>query len=203
MRRWRFAVVLSLVLAAAVLADEEPLNRDLVAGVKSGDLEVSGDGVGATRGECVFLTIANRSGRTLRVLFAPGTIVDPSQPGRARMVLAKLRGETVDNQTYRPVDDILLSPGQTRRYTFLAYSQSFEQRDATDAARFRVVGQDEGLGNLFKAAEARDASLDVTQAAVWFYMGGVTDRTLDRRMALPQADIGAAREIAKAAAEAL
>ena len=195
-----WACVLAAAIPLVAQGDDPPVTEvDLAAGASEGVLAVSGTGLGATSGDLVMLSIANRSNETVRVTGIAGTILTTDDEDASPVGLVGLTGRTVSRTSIQDVAAIQLAPGQANRYTFHGYALDFHKGNPTSQTRLTVDHNDPTLAALFRIVETERTPTDTIQAAVWFFTGGVSDRMLGRRLSIARIQVLEARDLLRRA----
>jgi hypothetical protein len=181
-----------LVCATSVQALAEP--EDLAAAVSAGKVSVTFRGTGGSSGDSIEATITTtpKASGDLVLTIAPGTRLQSGNSGEQNMVIASVKGEVVNENSYTPRSEIRVSATPTT-YVFDAYCTDFEKDNPSTGTQFKLGEVDPVLACILGEA----SSTIVKQAAVWIYTDKPSFSHVNQKFDVSQSDWDAATAIVR------
>ena len=183
-------IVLSIIIGLAqqpkpvapvpVMAMEEALLKGLI--------EHSIAGSGGSSGDVITLTIKRAVRRPLRLRLAPGTVLRSASTAVQNMIVAAVKGERIDRETYRATDVIELPDDSERVYLLEAYCLDFDKENPGASDRFSLAAVDGSALALINSLPKEKRSIPVVQAALWL-AAGVPKSAIRDRFEVSDADL--------------
>jgi hypothetical protein len=186
-------LVLLLVCAVTIQALAE--TEDLAAAVSAGKVSVTFRGTGGSSGDSIEATIVTttpNAGGDLVLTIAPGTRLQSGNSSAQNMVIAGVKGQVVDQNSYTPRSEIRASNTPTT-YVFDACCTDFEKDNPSTGTQFSLGKVDPVLACILSEA----SSTIVKQAAVWIYTDKSTFSHVNDKFTVSQSDWNTATAIVK------
>jgi hypothetical protein len=197
MEMWRFLAIVALSGASCLVTNPAASQGPTPVGqaLREGKVRLEIKGQGGSTGDVIVIHAQRLVREPLRLTLTPGTVLASASGTVQDMVVARLKGEPVDEMRYRPAQEIVLRDDAPRTYLVEAYCLDFDKANPVANDVFTLSRVDERAEKLIEAGLRRGASIGTIQSALWIDREGVTDAQLKRRFPVSDEEIHAAREL--------
>ena len=169
---------------------------------RDGKVEVEISGIGGSTGDTILITVRRRVPEVLRLMLTPGTVFKSVTRTVQNMAGASIKGERLGERSYRPTTKIVLADDDKHSFVVEAYCLDFHKGNPGPSDRFSIAPPDRQTLKILQAGKAKDATIQVIQAAVWIDRDGATAAQLKQRFPVDDGDIEAARDLLQDAKQA-
>jgi hypothetical protein len=192
MKKLFLLVALSLISASCLEAVAG--TEDFAAAVSAGKVSVTFRGTGGSSGDTIEATVVTtqKASGDLELTMVPGTRLQSENASAQNMVIAGVKGQVVDENSYTPTSEIIAST-TPRTYVFDAYCTDFEKDNPSAGTKFTLGKVDSVLACIL----GRASSTEVKQAAVWIYTDKASFSHVNQKFTVSQSDWDAATAIVK------
>lgn len=172
--------------------------EDFATAVSAGKVSVTFRGTGGSSGDAIEATITTtpKGGGDLVLTIAPGTRLQSANSSVQNMVIAGVKGQVVNENSYTPRSEIRVSNTPTT-YVFDAYCTDLEKDNPSTGTKFKLGEVDPVLACILSEA----SSTEVKQAAVWIYTDKASYSHVNRKFTVSQSDWDAAKAIVRKCSE--
>lgn len=157
-------------ICASGFADDEPAPVSLDVAVQTGLVEVEVKGRGACSGDAVRVEVRRKVSREVRVVVAPGTIMESTSGNVQSMVCHGVKYQKAGDK-YRRVDVMVLSDQVPQSFLLEAFCRDFAKPTPGADSSFRIGANDRQTTSVIVKGKANGASLKAIQVAVWLRRG--------------------------------
>lgn len=187
-------VVLMMSCLTSLLLDGPAQAEDLASAVAAGKVAVAFSGKGASSGDAIRAAVsaARSGGGNLELTVAPGTSLLSGNAGDQNMVIARVKGESLSETTYRP-SSVIQVGSQPRTYIFEAYCMEFQKDNPSANTAFSLGRIDPVLTCIL--TEGAHLSTSSKQAAVWMYTDKATFEQVSHKFRVSGAEWSAAEAV--------
>jgi lipid-binding SYLF domain-containing protein len=196
-RAFRIFLVL-FVFAVSLRAQDLDTSEDLSVAINRGHVTVAFHATGASSGDSILLTIAKApyapSSRLL-ITVSPGLRLNNLNPTSQSMVIERIQGRMVGQDSYVPAKIIELSDSSPVTYMLAAYCAEFHKSNPSPASVFNVGSTDPALACILYETARQNLSLQATQAAVWNYTDRITFEGMNQKFFVSPAHWAAAASV--------
>jgi hypothetical protein len=184
--------LLAILLVSASCVRSFAQTEDLATAVSAGKVSVTFHGTGGSSGDSIEATVVTtpKAGGDLVLTMAPGTRLQSENSSDQNMVIAGVKGQVIDENSYTPKTEIRAS-GTTTTYVFDAYCTDFEKDNPSTGTKFTLGKVDPVLACIFNEA----SSTVIKQAAVWIYTDKASFSHVNDKFTVSQSDWDAAATI--------
>lgn len=185
-------LLLALLLFSAPFIQAVAETEDFAAAVSAGKVSVTFRGTGGSSGDSIEATIVTtpKASGDLVLTIAPGTRLQSGNSGAQNMVIAGVKGQVVDENSYTPTSEIRASNTPTT-YVFDAYCTDFEKDNPSTGTKFTLEKVDPVIACILSKA----SSTIVKQAAVWIYTDKASFSHVNQKFDVSRSDWDAAAAI--------
>ncbi|MEO8008608.1 MAG: hypothetical protein ABI728_08830 [Betaproteobacteria bacterium] len=190
------AVALSLPGVSAVSAQSRQ-SEPLTAAVNAGTVTAIFRGLGVSSGYAVQVTVRKtpKAGAGTLVLSLPaGTQLRSTSGEVQNMVIARVRGRMIDDTSFTPTSDLVVSGPEPVTYVLEAYCSEFEKDNPSGSSVFALSSLHPGLACILR--EGRGLSTEAMQAAVWIHTDRVTYAGINTKFTVTSTDWAQAQAVA-------
>ena len=191
--RHLIAGVLAFALYAPLACGQDTVPLDQA--IKHGKVEALITGLGGSTGDAILITVRRKVPDVLRLTLAPGTVFMSALGTVQNMAGASIKGERVNENSYRPATEIMLVDNDNHSYVIEAYCLDFHKGNPGRADRFSVTAVDGSVAAILTAGKSKSASIGAIQAALWMFREGLSPAQVQARFSASTADIAVARSI--------
>ncbi len=184
-------LVFAVFVPVAYSQDAVPLGQ----AIKEGKVEAVITGMGHSTGDAILITVRRNVSGVLRLTLRPGTVFRSVSGTVQNMAAASIKGERVNENSYRPETDIVLADNGQHSYLIEAYCLDFDKANPGRSDTFRLSGVDEQAARLLGEGKGKSASISAIQAALWMVRGGLSPAQIQSRFSVTPAEIDVARSI--------
>jgi hypothetical protein len=190
--------LLAILLINATCLQAIAETEDFAAAVTAGKVSVIFRGTGGSSGDSIEATVVStpKASGDLVLTIAPGTHLQSGNSGAQNMVIAGVKGQVVNENSYTPRSEIRVS-GTPRTYVFDAYCTDFEKDNPSTETKFKLGEVDPVLACILSEAN----STIVKQAAVWIYTDKASYSHVNQKFTVSQSDWDAAKVIVSKCSE--
>ena len=172
--------------------------EDFATAVSAGKVSVTFRGAGGSSGDAIEATIITtpKAGGELVLTIAPGTRLQSGNSSAQNMVIAGVKGQVVNENSYTPRTQVLVSD-TPRTYVFDAYCTDFEKDNPSTGTTFKLGEVDPVLACIVSEAN----STTIKQTAVWIYTDKASYSHVNRKFPVSQSDWDSAKAIVRKCSE--
>lgn len=188
-------ILLILVLFNPLLWALETIPLD--EAVREGKVQVEIFGLGGSTGDAILIKVKRKVPETLQLSLTPGTVFKSTSEDVQNMIGSKIKGELIDETSYRTESEIYLNNDDELEYVIEAYCLDFYKSNPEATDSFSLSQIDERTKNIIIAGEKAGYSQKSIQCAIWIDRDKVASSELKSRYPINDEDIESAQELLK------
>lgn len=197
------AVAVSVILLVGVgrswSQQEAPI--PLEQAVRQGLVKVDVTACGGAYGDAVQVAVQRLVPRAVHVVVEPGTVFVSVGGDVQNMAGARVKGELIDANTYRPTEVMVLADGTRRSFLLEAYCLDYEKPEPKANDGFRLAARDGRAARILVNAPGANVSVEARQSALWMDRAGVSAEELRRTHGFAEVDVRVGGDIVRRAVE--
>jgi len=191
-------LVLVILLVSASLIQSFAQTEDFAKAVSEGKVSVTFHGTGGSSGDAIEATVQTtpKAVGDLVLTMAPGTRLQSGNSSDQNMVIANVKGEVANENSYSPTTLITVT-STPKTYIFDAYCTDFEKDNPSTGTQFSLGKIDPVLACIL----GDSSSTIVKQAAVWIYTDKASYSHVNQKFSVSQSDWDSAVAVVKNCSE--
>ncbi len=166
---------------------------DLKAALDGQKVRVAVTGLGGSTGDAIQVIVQRLINEPLSIAVSPGTVLKAVDASVQDMIVAQLKGERIDDKSYRARARIELTNGEVHRYIVESYCLDFEKANPTETSRFKFGPPNDRVAKVVAQGKAKGLDIKAIQAALWMDRSHVDGTTLKRRFPIEDSQIAEGR----------
>jgi len=185
-------LLLSIVLAfTGSLSAQNAIPLDQA--IKEGKVNVEISGVGCSTGDVIMVAVQRNGQEHLRITLTPGTVFKSGNKNAQSMMAGSIKGEQVNDTSYCAETVINLSDNKKHTYVVEAYCRDFHKDNPAATDSFVLAPPDEAALKVLRAGQAKGASIEAIQTALWMCIDKVKAEEVKKRFPVSDADVAVAQ----------
>jgi hypothetical protein len=186
-----FIVALVVVFNCPIAMATQTIPLDLA--VRDGKVQVEIFGLGGSTGDTIVIDIKRKVPEKLHIAFNPGIVFQSTSENVQNMIGIRIKGERVNQTSYRPTTEIYLPNDEKRSYIIEAYCLDFHKPNPSPKDQFILSHINEHIKNLIILGYKNAYSTRAIQGAIWIDRDGASDSDLKKRFSLTNQEIELAK----------
>lgn len=187
------------VIAGPVRAAEVQTVVSLEDAVRQGLVKVDVNACGGAYGDAIEVAVQRLVDREVRVKVEPGTVFVSVGGDVQNMAGRRIKGEMINQDSYRPTDVMVLADGTRRTYLVEAYCMDYEKPAPKANDGFKLAARDPRAARVLVRTPLAnvDVSIEAIQSALWMDRAGVSGDELRQKHGFTNVDVRVGADIVK------